>query len=221
MGVGRNLISVHPEELRFQFELEKQSCCDLKLVNNTEHHVAFKVKTTSPKKYFVRPNTGVIQAWDSCVITVTLQAQREHPPDMHCKDKFLLQSTIVPPNIDVDEIPPDAFNKDAQKTIEECKLKVVYIYPGQENSGDDVSFMKGSKQSPDAESARAVQRLKEERDAVLQQTKLLQHELERLKRLSRRTSDPGFTFTFVLFVGLIGALVGFILNLALSAPPTE
>ncbi|XP_042507711.1 vesicle-associated protein 2-1 isoform X2 [Macadamia integrifolia] len=201
-----------------QVELEKQSCCDLKIVNNKEHYVAFKVKTTSPKKYFVRPNTGVIQPWDSCVITVTLQAQREHPPDMQCKDKFLLQSTIVPPNTDVDEIPPDAFNKDGQKTIEESKLKVVYIYPGQENSEDDV---KGTKQSPDAESVRAVQQLKEERDAVLQQTKLLQHELERLRRLSRRTSDPGFTFTFVLFVGLIGALVGFILNLTLSAPPME
>lgn len=27
-----------------------------------------QVKTTSPKKYFVRPNTGVIQPWDSCFI---------------------------------------------------------------------------------------------------------------------------------------------------------
>lgn len=31
-----------------------------------------QVKTTSPKKYFVRPNTGVIQPWDSCVITGTI-----------------------------------------------------------------------------------------------------------------------------------------------------
>ncbi|XP_042504397.1 vesicle-associated protein 2-1-like [Macadamia integrifolia] len=221
MGISNQLISVHPEDLRFQYELEKQSCCDLKIVNNTEHHVAFKVKTTTPKKYFVRPNTGVIQALDSCVITVTLQAQREYPPDMQCKDKFLLQSTIIPPNIDVDEIPQDAFNKDGERKIEECKLRVVYSYPGRENAEDEASFMKGSKQSPDAESVREVQRLKEERHAVLQQTKLLQHELDRLKRLSRRKSDPGFSFSFVLFVGLIGAMVGFILNLALSAPPTE
>lgn len=38
---------------------------------------------------------------------VTLQAQREYPPDMQCKDKFLLQSTIVPPHTDVDELPQD------------------------------------------------------------------------------------------------------------------
>lgn len=68
MSGSKQLISVHPEELKFQFELEKQSYCDLKVVNNTEQYVAFKVKTTSPKKYFVRPNTGVIQPWDSSVI---------------------------------------------------------------------------------------------------------------------------------------------------------
>jgi len=38
---------------------------------------------------------------------VTLQAQREYPPDMQCKDKFLLQSTIVNPNTDVDDLPAD------------------------------------------------------------------------------------------------------------------
>lgn len=40
-----------------------------------------------------------------CICTVTLQAQREYPPDMQCKDKFLLQSTIVGPNTDVDDLP--------------------------------------------------------------------------------------------------------------------
>lgn len=28
--------------------------------------------------------------------TVTMQAQRVAPPDMQCKDKFLIQSTVVP-----------------------------------------------------------------------------------------------------------------------------
>ncbi|XLR61434.1 hypothetical protein S83_012106, partial [Arachis hypogaea] len=54
--------------LIYGVELEKQSFCDLKVVNNKENYVAFKVKTTSPKKYFVRPNTGVIQPWNSCII---------------------------------------------------------------------------------------------------------------------------------------------------------
>ncbi|KAI9105103.1 hypothetical protein K1719_022826 [Acacia pycnantha] len=46
---------------------------------------------------------------------------------MQSKDKFLLQSTIVGTITDVDELPPDTFNKDSGKTIEESKLRVVYV----------------------------------------------------------------------------------------------
>ncbi|KAJ9147649.1 hypothetical protein P3X46_029784 [Hevea brasiliensis] len=218
-GGGNQLISVHPDELKFIFELEKQSYCDLKVVNNTEQHVAFKVKTTSPKKYFVRPNTGVIQPWDSCVIRVTLQAQREYPADMQCKDKFLLQSTTILPHTDVDELPPDTFNKDSSgKTLEECKLRVVYVNPStQENSEEEAS--KSSSQSPDANSA--LQLLKDERDAAVRQTHQLQKELSMMKRRGYRKSAPGFSLTFAFVVGLIGILVGFILNLTLPSSSTE
>lgn len=216
MSGSKQLISVHPEELKFQFELEKQSYCDLKVVNNTEQYVAFKVKTTSPKKYFVRPNTGVIQPWDSSVIRVTLQAQREYPPDNQCKDKFLLQSTIVTPDTDVDELPQDTFNKESGRMIQECKLRVVFNSPESTRaiSEDDAS----SKHNPDTNSNSVLQRLKEERDAIVRQTHQLQQELEMLKRRRYRKSDPGFSFTFALFVAVIGIMVGFLLNLSLSTP---
>ncbi|KZV06584.1 vesicle-associated protein 2-1-like, partial [Dorcoceras hygrometricum] len=60
---------------------------------------------------------------------VTLQAQKEYPPEMQCKDKFLLQSTVIPPNAEVDDLPQDTFNKEGEKTLEECKLRVVYMPP--------------------------------------------------------------------------------------------
>lgn len=218
-GASNQLISVHPEELLFQFELGQQSFCDLKVTNNTEHHVAFKVKTTSPKKYFVRPNAGVIQPWDCCVIRVTLQAQREYPPDMQCKDKFLLQSTRVPPNTDVDELPPDMFNKEAGKMIEELKLKVVYMAENSAtgNSGKitDANLLGHSSNYDDNQ---VLQRLKEERDNVVRQAQQLQQELEFLKRRRNKKSDPGFSFPFALFVGLIGMMVGFLLKLLSSSP---
>ncbi|XP_020263319.1 vesicle-associated protein 2-1 [Asparagus officinalis] len=215
MKPGSPLISVHPEELNFEFELDKPSYCNLKVVNNTEHHVAFKVKTTSPRKYFVRPNTSVVQPWDSCTITVTLQAQKEYPSDMQCKDKFLLQSTKVPPSTDIDEIPQDTFNKDGNKVIEECKLRVIYTIPSQSGADGD----SGLSRRLSAEEMQTVQRLKEERDSTLQQNKVLLRELEMLKRRRNRKGDAGFSLTFAAFVGLIGLLVGFILNLALASPP--
>jgi hypothetical protein len=47
-GVGENqLISIQPDELKFLFELEKQSYCDLKVANKTENYVAFKVISAS------------------------------------------------------------------------------------------------------------------------------------------------------------------------------
>lgn len=232
MGGSGQLISVYPEELTFEFELDKPSYCNLKVVNNTEHHVAFKVKTTSPKKYFVRPNTSVVQPWDSCTVTVTLQAQKEFPPDMQCKDKFLLQSTKVPPNTDMDELPPDTFNKDSDKVIEEMKLRVIYMAPSQSGRGnsegdlgftsrslkqgsDDLSMLKNSS----IEEIQTVQRLKEERDTTLQQNQQLQRELDVLKRRRNRKSDTGFSLTFAAFVGLVGLLFGFILNFMFSSPP--
>jgi len=141
MGGGGTLISVYPEELTFLFELDKACYCNLKVVNNSEHHVAFKVKTTSPRKYFVRPNASIVQPWDSCTITITLQAQKEYPPDMQCKDKFLIQSTKVPASTDMDEIPPDTFNKEADKVIEEMKLKVVYTLPSGGSDDSSVSSL--------------------------------------------------------------------------------
>ncbi|CAJ1943258.1 unnamed protein product [Sphenostylis stenocarpa] len=144
-SVANSLITVNPDELRFQVELDKQTYCDLKVLNNTEHYVAFKVKTTSPKKYFVRPNTGVVHPWDSCIIRVTLQALQEYPPDMQCKDKFLLQSTVVNPNTDVDDLPPDTFTKDSEKSIEDLKLRVVYISPTSPNGSTEYDTAKTHK----------------------------------------------------------------------------
>lgn len=38
---------------------------------------------------------------------VTMQAQKEAPPDMQCKDKFLLQSVIVSPRTTAKDITPE------------------------------------------------------------------------------------------------------------------
>ncbi|CAH2075681.1 unnamed protein product [Thlaspi arvense] len=177
-------------------ELEKQSYCDLKIANKTEKYVAFKVKTTSPKKYFVRPKTGVIQPWDSSVIRgptlplakllgsdvhVTLRPQEEYPPGMQCKDKFLLQCTIVTPQAEVDDLSADTFNKDSGKTIEECELRVVYVSSqAAVGNTEDRSFHNNSIHSVTSfDDNQAIRQLEDERDAAVQQTQRLMQELAR------------------------------------------
>ncbi|GMJ04852.1 hypothetical protein like AT5G47180 [Hibiscus trionum] len=217
-GEANQLISVQPNDLKFLFELDKPSFCDLQVMNNTDNPVAFKVKTTSPKKYFVRPNTGIVMPRDSCIIRVTLQAQTEYPPNMQCKDKFLVQSTIVPPNTDVDDLPADTFNKDGSKEIKEFKLKVLYESPS-DQANSEGGLKSFTSQNPDANST--IQHLKDERDAAVRQTVQLQQELDFLKRQRKRRNDSGFSFMFAFVVGLIGIMVGFLLNLSSASPSTE
>ncbi|KAF8401559.1 hypothetical protein HHK36_012501 [Tetracentron sinense] len=123
------LLEIQPRELKFTFELKKQTSCSVQLFNNSDQYVAFKVKTTSPNKYYVRPNIGTIKPNSTCDFTVTMQAQRLAPPDTQCKDKFLIQSTIVPFGTTAGEITPGMFARDNGKYIEENKLKVVLISP--------------------------------------------------------------------------------------------
>ncbi|XP_054776656.1 vesicle-associated protein 2-2-like isoform X3 [Prosopis cineraria] len=58
---------------------------------------------------------------------LTMQALKEAPADMACKDKFLIQSTIVPVGTTNEDITSSLFVKDDNKYVEENKLKVALI----------------------------------------------------------------------------------------------
>nr|KJB41070.1 hypothetical protein B456_007G089000 [Gossypium raimondii] len=126
MSTGE-LLSIEPQELQFPFELRKQISCSLNLSNKTDNYVAFKVKTTNPKKYCVRPNTGVVLPRSTCNVIVIMQAQKEAPPDMQCNDKFLLQSVVASPGATAKDITSEMFNKESEHHVEECKLRVIYV----------------------------------------------------------------------------------------------
>ncbi|KAI3979612.1 hypothetical protein MKX01_013707 [Papaver californicum] len=112
--MGPELLEIQPQELKFTFELKKQSTCSFHLVNNLDQYVAFKVKkTTSPKRYCVRPNIGIVQPRSTCDFT----------------DKFLVQSTIVPFGTTEEAITPSMFAKDNGKYIEDNKLRVILVSP--------------------------------------------------------------------------------------------
>uniref|UniRef100_A0A453RXA4 MSP domain-containing protein n=1 Tax=Aegilops tauschii subsp. strangulata TaxID=200361 RepID=A0A453RXA4_AEGTS len=125
------LLRIDPIELRFPFELKKQISCSMQLSNLSDDYIAFKVKTTSPKKYSVRPNTGVVLPRSTCDVVVTMQAQREVPSDMQCKDKFLVQSVVAPSGINVKDVTGEMFMKESGNKIEEVKLRVTYVAPPQ------------------------------------------------------------------------------------------
>ncbi|KAK9068253.1 hypothetical protein SSX86_012364 [Deinandra increscens subsp. villosa] len=128
MSTGE-LLSIEPQELEFAFELKKQISCSMQLKNRTNNHVAYKVKTTNPKKYCVRPNMGIVLPHSTFDVIVTMQSQKEAPLDMQCKDRFLLQSAVASPGATAKDITPELFNKESGNQVEECRLNVNYAPP--------------------------------------------------------------------------------------------
>ncbi|CAA2958779.1 Vesicle-associated 1-2 [Olea europaea subsp. europaea] len=118
------LLKIEPSVLTFQFELNKQASCSIRLSNNTQKRVAFKVMTTNPKKYWVQFNVGIISPRSTKDITVTMQSQKKAPPSMQCKDKFLIQSIVPSSGATVEDF-RSLFNKEGHP-IQKCKLEVVY-----------------------------------------------------------------------------------------------
>jgi hypothetical protein len=100
------------------------------LSNPTSDRVAFKVKTTSPKKYCVRPSSGFVDANSTVDVLVILQAQKELPPSFtDCKDKFLVQCVKAPASTDIKEVTPDLFDASKGAKIGQIKMRVVMTAP--------------------------------------------------------------------------------------------
>ncbi|CAA7391597.1 unnamed protein product [Spirodela intermedia] len=225
------LLGIEPLELTFPFELKKQISCSLQLSNKTEDYVAFKVKTTNPKKYCVRPNTGVVLPRSTSDIIVTMQAQKEAPADLQCKDKFLVQSVTVSPGSTLKDITAEMFTRDSGKNVEECKLKVTYVAPPQPPSPVPEGSEEGSSPRPsvsdngtlNVSELHAPQRLSldlnalvskltGEKNSVIQQNIKLQQELELLRRERRKHSAHWFSLTAVVIVAILGFLFAYYLT---------
>ncbi|PHT35938.1 Vesicle-associated protein 1-4 [Capsicum baccatum] len=234
MSTGGELLQIEPVELQFPFELKKQISCSMQLTNKSDDYVAFKVKTTNPKKYCVRPNTGIVMPHSASDVTVTMQAQKEAPPDMQCKDKFLLQSVVTSPGATVKDITPEMFYKESGNYVEDCKLKVVYVPPqlpspvregseegssprasvsengvGKTSEFNNISRAYNEQQDSSSETKALISKLTAEKVSVMQQNSKLQQELELLRK-ERNRSRGGIPTIYVLIIALLGILLGYL-----------
>ncbi|KMZ62227.1 Vesicle-associated protein 1-1 [Zostera marina] len=234
------LLVIDPSELRFPFELRKQISCSLRLSNKTDSHMVFKVKTTNPKKYCVRPNTGIILPQSTCDVTVTMQAQNEAPTDLVCRDKFLVQSVLSNASITVKDITVEMFSKESGNIMEESKLRVVFVAPpqppspvaeGSEEGGSSpsasISDNNGSLLASDmlnstskgyirirekpSEATVLISKLTEEKNSALQRSNELVQELDALRREVKKRNS-GLSFKLVLVIALLGIFIGYVMN---------
>jgi len=108
-------VEIDPQELAFQRPFNAEVTQILKIKNPNRLPVAFKVKTTAPKQYCVRPNSGRIEPGKEVEVTVILQPMKQEPSlDIKCKDKFLVQS----------------HTEEDKESVQEKKIRVVYTAAG-------------------------------------------------------------------------------------------
>jgi hypothetical protein len=123
-------VEIDPVELGFHRPFTSEVSQALKIRNPNRTPVAFKVKTTAPKQYCVRPNSGRIEPGKEVEVTVLLQAMKQEPPmDAKCRDKFLVQSVAVTADKEFTNISAiwQHVDEAEKSSVQEKKIRVVYL----------------------------------------------------------------------------------------------
>jgi len=214
------LIIEPPNELAFYGPFTSAVTSSMKLKNPSDRKVCFKIKTTAPKKYCVKPNSGVVDPSSEVQIAVSLQPFEYDPLEKN-KHKFMVQSMFAPEG----EIDQDKLWKEAdQMDIMDSKLKCVFMMPNSEtnNSGDiklegkmeasrpvlaQAALPKGG--DPEQLNAAVVEikRMNEAMSQLRQENLLLKEETMRLKRIAAASEKPdssSYSSTTVTAVGATG-----------------
>ncbi|KAJ8257978.1 hypothetical protein GJAV_G00191790 [Gymnothorax javanicus] len=120
------VLQLEPQhDLKFRGPFTDVVTTNLKLSNPSDHNVCFKVKTTAPRRYCVRPNSGVIDAGTSLNVSVMLQPF-EYDPNEKSKHKFMVQSMLAPPEMtDMESVWKEA----KPEELMDSKLRCVFEMP--------------------------------------------------------------------------------------------
>lgn len=130
-------VDIDPLELSFRRPFTQEVSQTLTLKNPHPHPVAFKVKTTAPKQYCVRPNAGRIEAGQDFDVTVLLQAMKAEPaPDAKCRDKFLVQSAPITGDKEFASITSVLETTD-KSSLSEKKIRVNWLAASSDSADHD------------------------------------------------------------------------------------
>lgn len=222
-GVG---LQIDPTELTFRFELRKIIPVTLSLHNPTGERIAFKVKTTNPKKYCVRPSSGFVDPQTTKDVQVIMQAQREYPTNMaDCKDKFLVQWVSQPQHIQ--EITAETFDTTVNRDVRQARLRVNLIGPPKppspvpEGTEEEASPLRNNFQNSTQANNTGTGALNyDERNRMQQQIQRLEKDKNELnRRVQSYQSGPaksggqlmkggGFSLVHIVIAILVAFLIG-------------
>ncbi|KAG0669701.1 phosphatidylinositol-binding protein scs2 [Maudiozyma exigua] len=123
-------VKIAPDTLEFKTPLVAESTDYIEITNESDEAVAFKVKTTAPKLYCVRPTAGKIDAGESTKIEIIFLGLAEEPEkDSKCKDKFLVLTLPAPYDLDGKSVSElwTSLEAEFKKSMISKKIKVAYV----------------------------------------------------------------------------------------------
>ncbi|XP_014430206.1 vesicle-associated membrane protein-associated protein B/C isoform X1 [Pelodiscus sinensis] len=198
MAKVEQVLSLEPQhELKFKGPFTDVVTTNLKLGNPTDKNVCFKVKTTAPRRYCVRPNSGIIDAGTSINVSVMLQPF-DYDPNEKSKHKFMVQSMFAP----ADTSDMEAVWKEAKpEELMDSKLRCVFELPAENdkpvsifNSVHDVEINKIISTTAKTESSVMSKSISSSLDdtevkKIMEDNKRLQVEVQRLREENKQYKD--------------------------------
>lgn len=119
-----------PFELKFRGPFDDIVASKLGLNNPTDKRVCFKVKTTAPRRYCVRPNSGVLEPHSKVTVMLMLQPFEFDPHEKN-KHKFMVQTMYMPDG----EVNVETLFREAEASqVMDSKLRCVFEMPPDSNA---------------------------------------------------------------------------------------
>ncbi|KAI8645523.1 PapD-like protein [Parasitella parasitica] len=124
-------VNIEPaEQLEFHGPFTRVVKEVIRVKNSGSEPVIFKVKTTAPKQYCVRPNSGRIEPNSEIEVQIILQPFKEDlPEDFKCKDKFLVQTALVDPEYEQADLATlwSYIEVNKKESMQQHKLKCAFV----------------------------------------------------------------------------------------------
>ncbi|XP_060691917.1 vesicle-associated membrane protein-associated protein B/C [Hemiscyllium ocellatum] len=184
------LVLEPPNELKFRGPFTDVVTTNLKLSNPSDKNICFKVKTTAPRRYCVRPNSGVIDAGTSINVSVMLQPF-DYDPNEKSKHKFMVQSMVAPADCqDMEAVWKEAKPDD----LMDSKLRCVFELPSENEKTHELEMNKVTSTSLKTEASMMTKSTSSSLDdsdlrKVMDDCRILKSEVQRLREENKQLKE--------------------------------
>lgn len=218
-------VSIKPDSsVDFEYSPRCTVTSSIVLTSVASGNIAFKVKTTAPKSYIVRPNQGVLLPNESKDLIITMQPLQDYPTEVN--HRFLVRTapTTLSPD-QTEEIakfwsssPPDCIDSRLNVTISDSNRSQV--------SNSFISCISDNKTDRQQTLKNEIKDLKEFHDKQEVILKNKQEDLQELKFQQKNREDEinrvemeglkGYGTLHLIIATLIGMVLGYIYAISKS-----